>query len=163
MDIPSIDGRRPSIRRDRGVSSTLSTILLIAIVVSLAITVGRGAMFSAETLQQAPQTSFAFEFTNDGTVDELVVKHEGGDTISGGQLEIVITDATPNQANGRHQWTGSSLNGDDRVSTGSSVTLNSTTVGDGSTLDLDDTQLRVVWEADDGSTSAVIARWSASA
>lgn len=108
----------------------------------------------------APQAAFEFHFTNDGGADTLVVEHEYGETVSGDRLRIVVRGALPESADGSYRWTGAELDGESPVDGGSSVTLDPSTVGGNSSLDLDSAIVSVTWVATEGDTSTTVGQWT---
>jgi len=76
-------------RRDRAVSETVSTVLLVAIVVVLAagFVVTGSDVFSPT--EPVPEVSLSVSATGDPAAPNLTVRHEGGDTLSADELEIV--------------------------------------------------------------------------
>ncbi|RLM59627.1 type IV pilin [Halobellus sp. Atlit-31R] len=131
-------------RDDSAVSPVIGVILMVAITVILAAVVGGFVLDLGQGVQQtAPQASFGFDYAND-SVD---VAHESGDAIPATQLNVT-SDTSIDYANST-PFSGT-------VTAGNPATYNLTsgTEWDGETV-------RVVWESEDGSTSATLARSAA--
>jgi len=76
---------------DRGVSPVIGVILMVAITVILAAVIGTFVLGLGDSLQQTPQAQLDAELTDyddDGTEDEVVIHHNGGDAIEWGDITI---------------------------------------------------------------------------
>jgi hypothetical protein len=93
---------------------------------------------SGDTSPTVPNVAWGFEY--DSGAEELTITHEGGDTVEASQLDLVVDAAD--------QTTSSPFEGD--VSAGDSVTVEAPPSA----------VVRVVWTAEDGDSSAVLARWN---
>lgn len=144
----------------RASSSVVASMLQVGLVVIFATGMSAGVWVIFGAPAASPQAAFEFSFTDAQNDDELIVRHDAGNRIQGEQLYIVVSDATPDGATGRYLWSGSELAGEASVTADASVTLNATTIGDGSTLNLDHATVRVVWWLPDRNQSVVLARWS---
>jgi len=77
---------------DRGVSPVIGVILMVAITVILAAVIGTFVLGLGDSLEQAPQAQLDAEW--DSTNSELVISHNGGDSIPDGELEFSFDDGT---------------------------------------------------------------------
>lgn len=107
----------------------------------------------------APQSTFDFDFTNNGSADSLVVEHDYGKAVSGDSLWIVVRRGAPASADGQYRWNGSTIGGNATVRSGSTVRLDPSTIGDGTSLDLDEATVSVVWRTADDAQSATLGEW----
>jgi len=87
---------------DRGVSPVIGVILMVAITVILAAVIGTFVLGLGDSLEQAPQAQIAVEY--DSGSSNILVSHDGGDTIPVGELDIIIdggasSDFSSNAAN----------------------------------------------------------------
>lgn len=79
--------------RPRAASSVLAVVLLVAITVVLASTVGALAL-SIDLLEPAPRTAFDAEV--DAVADRVTVTHRGGDAVDPGRLRVrILVDGAP--------------------------------------------------------------------
>lgn len=127
---------------DRGVTSTVSVVLLIAVGVILASVLGAYAFdaFDRNT-EEAPQVVFEYDY--DGVTDTLTVTHRSGTTPEGFTLHFRTTDGGSVSP---ADWGSES-----EVETGDSIPLSS--------VEPDDTVL-VVWEQPrEGEDTAIIGTW----
>ena len=98
---------------DRAVSPVIGVILMVAITVILAAVIGTFVLGLGDSLGDNQPTA---QLSVDVDVDEedptVTVNHNGGDSIAGGELRVVVSNAT-----------GESVQGDipDRLSVGDSV------------------------------------------
>jgi flagellin-like protein len=156
---------RTTARDDRGASSTLGVVLMVAVVVVVVGAVGLWTVGSFGSLlgPSAPSTSFDVTYNaSDGTVTVLDVGGKRIDAGNTGRLALRLTDASTGRTE-TVSWAN--------ASSGFPVTAGATlTVGDvGSTADTDagasfqfeagDT-VDVVWHANRGGTSVVLASYS---
>ncbi|MFC6941330.1 type IV pilin N-terminal domain-containing protein [Salinirubellus sp. GCM10025818] len=155
------------------VSPVIGVILMVAITVILAAVIGTFVLGLGDQVQStSPQASFNFDYTEDATddSDELVVTHDGGDSIAADRLNATVSGAV-NDAS-----TSVSL-GDDvfpnEITAGTSDTLDNTMFkdstgtakisgnsGDDADLDLSGASVRVVWTSESGENSATLGKWS---
>ena len=92
---------------------------------------------SGGTSSPAPNVAWGFEY--DSGAEEVTITHEGGDTVRGAQLEVVVTT-------------------DDRTTT--SPFEGEVAAGDSVAVDAPpNAVVRVIWEAESGDSGAVLARW----
>lgn len=79
--------------RPRAVSSVLAVVLLVAVTVLLAATVGALAL-STDVLEPAPRT--VFDADVDAAADRVSVTHRGGDPVDPGRLRVrILVDGAP--------------------------------------------------------------------
>jgi hypothetical protein len=92
---------------------------------------------SGGTPSPAPNVAWGFEY--DSAAEEVTITHEGGDTVRGAQLEVVVTT-------------------DDRTTT--NPFEGEVVAGDSVTVDAPpNAVVRIIWEAESGDSGAVLARW----
>ncbi|MFD1597629.1 type IV pilin [Halobellus rarus] len=126
---------------EKAVSPVIGVILMVAITVILAAVIGTFVLNLGQGLNQsAPQASFGFDYAND-SVD---VTHESGDTIDAERLNVTSSVAL----------------------TATTPFADSVGAGDTATYELDSGEwsgetVRVVWESQDGSSSATLSRSTA--
>lgn len=134
---------------------------MVAITVILAAVIGSFVLNLGGSLQQnAPQASYGFDYDagSDGTFsgangeDSVTITHETGDSIEAARLTVSIvgTDATT------LSWSSSSGFGG-TVQAGSTASFTEDSTDDNLAPDDD---VRVVWESEDGSSSATLAESS---
>ena len=148
---------------NRGVSPVIGVILMVAITVILAAVIGTFVLGLGQQVQQtAPQTSFGFDYT-DASPDSLTINHDGGDTVTGSQIAVVISGATgTNNPDGTYDWDGTELGGSSGdVGAGASVVVDDAGINGGAAdLDLSGATIKVVWTSQDGENSATLAEFS---
>ncbi|MGQ4554738.1 type IV pilin [Halobellus sp. GM3] len=129
----------------RAVSPVIGVILMVAITVILAAVIGTFVLNLGQGLQQtAPQASFGFDYNSDTNV---TITHESGDTIDAARLTTSGLDGGSVAWDGHNGLTGT-------VSAGTTAEFNNSVNWTGETV-------RVVWESQDGSTSATLSRSTA--
>jgi flagellin-like protein len=133
---------------DDAVSPVIGVILMVAITVILAAVIGSFVLNLGGSLQDtAPQASFGFDY--DTGANTTTITHQSGDSIEAARLN------TTGFSNGSQEWTtAGSLNDDDSVSAGTSVTFTNGNAWSGETL-------RVVWESQNGENSATLSQSTA--
>jgi flagellin-like protein len=130
---------------ERAVSPVIGVILMVAITVILAAVIGTFVLNLGQGIQQtAPQASFSFDYNSDTNV---TITHETGDTIDAARLTTSGLEAGSVEWDGHNGLTGS-------VSAGTSAEFNNSANWNGETV-------RVVWESEDGSSSATLSRSTA--
>ncbi|EMA29238.1 type IV pilin [Haloarcula japonica] len=151
------------IHDDDAVSPVIGVILMVAITVILAAVIASFVLGLGDQAQQAtPQASFSFEYdssasgsgSNEGM---LTITHDGGDTIQGNEL-FVRGDLADGSS-----WSGStpdidSTNPDDDWDT---AVGGQTEVTAGNSIDAavsSNYDIRVVYETQEGDTSATLAQ-----
>lgn len=145
---------------DRAVSPVIGVILMVAVTVILAATIGAFVLNFGQGLQtNAPQSSFTFEYADDGAGtdnDELTVTYESGEQIDAVALDAAVSGAT-DSSGGAASYTGDLYTSGD-VTAGASDALTASDF-DTATLDLSGATVRVVWSSDDGESST-LQTWS---
>lgn len=140
---------------DRAVSPVIGVILMVAITVILAAVIGTFVLGLGDSLNSAPQATFDFdtEETNDGTIDNITITHNGGDSIDASRLQVT------GGVNGDNpiEFGGGNVSGDDSVSAGDQLVINSTDPGATGITGEEGDVVRVVFTSEDGSSSNVIA------
>ena len=127
---------------DRGVSPVIGVILMVAITVILAAVIGTFVLGLGQNVQaSAPQASFSFDDKSAAGNSEIVVIHDGGDSIEKSQLSVDCGDGS------LKDWTDSGS----EVSAGDSEKCGN--VGSGQTV-------QIIWQSDDGSKSQVLAKYT---
>ena len=125
---------------DRGVSPVIGVILMVAITVILAAVIGAFVLgLGDQASNTAPQASFSFDY-DDEAPGEVIVTHEGGDTIPDGELNVSVSG---DGANGEVEW-----DGDASAGTSQNITGGTAQVPDD--FEEGDT-VRVVWTSGDSS------------
>ena len=149
---------------DDAVSPVIGVILMVAITVILAAVIGTFVLGLGDQVQStSPQASFNFEFTDaGGTDDQVLITHDGGDSISSDQITIVSSenfddpdDASPADT-GSATWTA--LNGGTTtdVSAGSSEAINGSSAAGN---ELNGATVRVTWASGSGDSTATLGKW----
>ncbi|WP_225335928.1 type IV pilin [Halomicrobium urmianum] len=132
---------------DDAVSPVIGVILMVAITVILAAVIATFVLGLGDQVSNtSPQTSFSFDY--DGGDQDLTIIHDGGENIDAGELRVTGANSTDEGA-----WSdsigNSNYGADSVISAG-----NSLTVGVQS-----DQTVRVVWEPQEGGSSATLATW----
>ncbi|WP_336357738.1 type IV pilin N-terminal domain-containing protein [Haloarcula sp. CGMCC 1.6347] len=149
------------IHDDDAVSPVIGVILMVAITVILAAVIASFVLGLGDQAQQAtPQASFSFDYEG-GTERALTITHDGGDSISPKELYVRgsnMDNDTDNGDGNTGQWTSDavdgSLNSDSEVTAGSSARLGDD-ADDGVPSDY---EVRVVYETQEGDSSATLAQ-----
>jgi flagellin-like protein len=138
---------------DDAVSPVIGVILMVAITVILAAVIGTFVLGLGDQVSNtSPTASFTFDFTEGSTTascsshsktnGELDITHDGGDKISGSQLQIA------GNATATNQW--NNCGGGSDVTAGSSITVNAPTDG----------TVRVTWQSSNGDDTATLGKWT---
>jgi len=133
---------------DRAVSPMIGVVLMVAITVTLAATAGVFVLNVGQDEPAVPQTRF--DYTYEEATNELVVRHDGGDTLTtanSGSVEVQLYDNTPGSPPITATGSFSLSSG---ISAGDSVRIADAYRGD---------RVRIVWTAPDGSTTQVISEY----
>jgi flagellin-like protein len=150
---------------DDAVSPVIGVILMVAITVILAAVIATFVLGLGDQITTtSPQASFSFDWDgSSGGTGELDITHSGGDTITSSDLYIRGSTGTGSATLGgnwhEYQSGGSS---DSEITAGNRIT-----VGDGNgaedAADSDevgsDGEVDVVWERQDGDSSATLGSW----
>ena len=135
---------------DDAVSPVIGVILMVAITVILAAVIGTFVLGLGDSVQTtAPNAQFTFNEESNGN---LTMTHDGGQSVNVGNLNVTsngggVLGCQTNSTSGNNSRWG----GDTELTASDTCTL------DGTTGTLDDTTIRITWEADDGSTSSTLA------
>lgn len=133
---------RALVNAEEAVSPVIGVVLIVAITVILAATVGTMALSMGETQDTVPQSDFEFDW--DGGVLEITLS--SGQAIREGRLYAL------REGHGRTAWAGTAtgtVDGDTAVTSGNSWSW-------GTVIDSD--TVRLVY--DDGERSATLAEWN---
>jgi flagellin-like protein len=141
---------------DRAVSPVIGIILMVAITVILAAVIGTFVLGLGDSVQSAPQATFDYETneTNNGTIDQITITHQGGDSIDPARLEVTgavdnSTENVPIQFQGNADTTG------DEFSAGDKLVIDDGD-GDASISGDEGDTVRIVFTAEGGGSSNVI-------
>ena len=154
---------------DDAVSPVIGVILMVAITVILAAVIATFVLGLGDNLSNtAPQASFNFDYsdTDDSTDDVLTITHDGGDSIDVARLTVRLNGMDSDNNDENLQGTASSSWSSDPVQAGSQITVDEqsdiTTSGTftDSTLQLDETTVRVTWTSDSGDQTATLGEFS---
>jgi len=135
---------------DDAVSPVIGVILMVAITVILAAVIGTFVLgLGGQVQDTAPNAQFTWNEESNGN---LTITHDGGQSVDVNNMNVTGDGAgisTQCQTNGgaTDEWSG----GDSELSAGDACTLN------GTTGNLDDTTIRIIWESDEGGTSSTLA------
>jgi flagellin-like protein len=153
---------------DDAVSPVIGVILMVAITVILAAVIGTFVLGLGGSVQQtAPQASFTFDYTeNSGGNDDLIITHDGGDSIEPARLNTTQSGATATVSGGSLRLADNPWAGGGTVEAGTSVEFDETefsaTAGNSVSgdLDLSGATIRVVWNSQNGENTATLAKFS---
>ncbi|MBX0322960.1 type IV pilin N-terminal domain-containing protein [Halomicroarcula sp. F13] len=153
---------------ERGVSPVVGVVLMVAIVVVLAATVGAYlVVFTGEQPSQAPQTAIVADYSErtTGNGEYLNLSFESGDTLDRTKLSLAISGARDSTG------TDATLTGDPlgtqaptSITSGVEISIHAghfSEVGPGEHLDLSEATLRLVWDPKPSTESEtyVVYRW----
>ena len=138
-------------RDEAAVSSVIAVVLMVALTIVLAASVGvfvLGIGQEATSQAGAPNVKYATEYTDKSGTGTLSISVEGGDTVKAQNLEVII--------DGRTAWEDKSVptnafnitkNWPSEIKSGETLTLeaNNTEINDGD-------RLMIVWKTGDTST-----------
>jgi flagellin-like protein len=164
---------------DRAASSVIGVVLLVAITVLVAATVGTFALAKAnQASDPPPEGSFEFDYQKDGDTrqtvpsDNLTVTYTHGESIPAGRINFTFSGAREFNQNGQPEGTNdlyvtTELFGTGTVAAGETETISEDnvqsrsggTLGSLRALDLAKAEVRVYWVAESGERSFVIAEW----
>ncbi|MDG5777020.1 type IV pilin N-terminal domain-containing protein [Haloarculaceae archaeon H-GB2-1] len=157
----------------RAVSPVIGVILMVSITVLLAATTASFVFGLGEQAnkKQAPQAAIGFDYdVESGGTDELSIVSNGGDPVTFGTLEVVVTEASAGTGDPNGRFQATTLADSNRnselvagmqfdISPTSLSRVSSTGVTTGTSLDLSETTVRVVWVGQEGDTSTKLAVW----
>lgn len=147
---------------DSGVSEVIGVVLMVAITVLLAATAATFFIGFNDDTEKTPQAAIQFDY-NDGReggspADELVIKHNGGDTLDADQLTVKVEKAEPASVNDRYDWTTLASGTPSEIKAGHSIRVSDGTVGT-SQLSMDDATVTVSWENPSNGQTFTLSRW----
>ena len=139
---------------DDAVSPVIGVILMVAITVILAAVIGTFVLGLGNQVQStAPQASFSFDQSDSPT--EVTVSHDGGDTISHGNIKVTVNGKTAlaKGGDGDGFWdTGG------KVNAGDSQTIDD--YGNGGNSLTNGQTIKVIWTSDSGENSQVLSEYT---
>ena len=146
----------------RAVSPVIGVILMVAITVILAAVIGTFVLGLGENVNSTPQVTWDFDAedqTNDGTIDNITITHNGGDSIEADRLNV--TGAVENTNGSQFSLvTDGDFSSGDTVTAGNQIMLNSSNSAiTGEEGDV----VRIVYTAEDSSSSNVIGTYELAA
>jgi len=125
---------------DDAVSPVIGVILMVAITVILAAVIASFVLGLGDSTSTTPTASFDFEAVDtndDGTIEEVKITYQSGDTLDESNTEVKGTSTSV--------WDGTG-----EITAGSSVSV-AATGGD---------TVRVVWESDSGDSSSTLGEYT---
>ena len=164
----------------RGASSVIGVVLLVAITVVLASTIAGFVFVTADgsTSTPPPRGAFSFDYAEDGDTrenvpsDNLTITYEGGEDISGLNLNFTLSGAREMNQSGGPEGTDDlyivrGLFKEETVTAGSTEVISENNVESRSGgplgtlrgLDLQKAVVRVYWDKPDAEQSSVITVW----
>lgn len=154
------------IPHDRAVTPVVGIVLLLALTVLLAGTIGAFVSGFSEEPAEAEQPAATFEFEEDissGGSDSITVEHKNGSPILAENLYVKVDDATCSESGtavGRYNIADDLAFPSNEMGTGKTVLVSATQVCSGGDLDLSAATVMVVWENSEG-TSGTYQHWEA--
>lgn len=157
----------------RAVSPVIGVVLMVAIVVILAATVGVFVtQFGDDTEEKAPSIGATVEYdqSTSGTGQSITIEPKSGDNIAVSTLTIAVTGAEavgPGGSTSSVEYTGNALSTvGTELTAGDTLTIDKThfeksgggSLGTDEHLDLSDATVRLIWE-DGPDTSETIFEW----
>ena len=149
---------------DEAVSPVIGVILMVAITVILAAVIGTFVLGLGDQVQStSPQASFNFDFTdNSGSADSLEITHDGGDSITAGNMDVSASDSLAASAGAVSTATSlgwETLDANNAAADDIGAGSTATAYGSDANNDLADDTVRVTWSSSDGSNSATLGKW----
>ena len=132
---------------DDAVSPVIGVILMVAITVILAAVIGTFVLgLGGQVQNNAPSAQFNF---NEESGGDLTITHDGGQSVDVSNINVTdennsIGSNTCQDSNGGNSWSAAEL------SAGDSCTIPTGTFSSDNTV-------RIIWESDEGGTSATLA------
>jgi len=149
MDLTNL---KELLTEDDAVSPVIGVILMVAITVILAAVIASFVLGLGDQAQQAtPQASFSFDYSESDS--NLKITHDGGDSILSDELYVRGTAGGNSNTGVWHNLPSSSPGSGSDVTAGNSVTL-----GTGTDPVPADYDVRVVYETQEGDSSATLAQ-----
>lgn len=148
---------------DTAVSPVISVVLMLAVTITLAAVIGAFVFGFDEPQESTPQVEFDFEeIERPAGNDEVEVTHANGATVQNDHL-FVTTDAGVRDADGspaadnRLSWY--QLAKDDGATRGEALRVSDSVRFETTAADIEDTEVRIVWQTSPDAPSAILARW----
>jgi FlaG/FlaF family flagellin (archaellin) len=149
---------------DTAVSPVISVVLMLGVTITLAAVIGAFVFGFDEPRESAPQVEFDFEKIEQASGnDEVEVTHANGASVQNDHL-FVTTDAGVRDADGspaddnRLSWY--QLAKDDGAKRGDTLTVSDSVRFESTAAEIEDTEVRLVWQTSPDAPSAIIARWT---
>ena len=145
----------------RAVSPVIGVILMVAITVILAAVIGTFVLGLGENVNSTPQVSFDFETneTTTGTIDQITITHNGGDSIDVNRLNVTGGVADIEGSNDKPiAFTDddiSDFTSGDTLSAGDQLLIDSSTTNISINGEEGDV-VRIVYKTEGGGSSSVI-------
>lgn len=147
---------------ETAVSPVIGVILMVAITVILSAVIGTFALGLGTTQDTAPQSTWEKRYTS-GSSDMLELTQQSGDSMEPDRLNIVVSGANcPSGTLESPKNLGTDYGVTGTVSSGTSVTVDSSHFCSSGDIDLKPATVRLVWEdedTDDQADSATLATW----
>lgn len=149
---------------EAAVSPVISVVLLLAVTITLAAVVGAFVFGFDEPRESAPQVEFDFEQLErpPSGHDEVEITHANGASVQNDHLYVTTdegvrdTDGSP-ASTGRLSWF--QLANDDGATRGDALTVGDSTRFETEATEIEDVEVRLVWQPRPDAPSAVLARW----
>ncbi|WP_324756169.1 type IV pilin N-terminal domain-containing protein [Haloarcula montana] len=153
---------------ERGVSTVIGVVLMVAIVVILAAVVGTFVLnIGQQQPQNAPQTAIVADYSKETSPngEYLNLSVGSGETLQRNELSVTVSDVKDSSGNDV-SLTGNPIQtqAPTEISSGTEISINAkqfSGVGSGEHLDLSEATLRIVWEpaTSEETNTYVIYRW----
>lgn len=150
-----------SAQSERAVSNAVGIAVLFAVTIFVAGVAGVVVIgYDIEDVTtDNPQASFEYDFEFDPHgPDSLTITHQDGDGLPGEQVRVEIEDTSDPDADGIYRWF--ELGGPEEITPGASIIINSATLDTDEEIDLDEAEVRLVVEAEDGSQTYRVGTWT---
>lgn len=149
---------------EAAVSPVISVVLMVAVTVTLAAVVGAFVFGFDEPKESAPQAEFDFEQLErpPSDHDEVEITHANGASVRNDNL-FVVTDKGVRDADGapasddRLSWF--QFAEDEGAKRGAALTVGDSTRFETGATEIENTEVRLVWQPSPDAPSAVLARW----
>jgi flagellin-like protein len=143
---------------DDAVSPVIGVILMVAITVILAAVIGTFVLGLGQNVQKSsPTASISFDQSGDvsNSDAEVTISHDGGDPLNKDNIDIIVNGSNPDPGNAVKFWANNATE-DKKITAGETITVADSDTGDklgpGATV-------KVVWTADGGESSNVLAEY----
>jgi FlaG/FlaF family flagellin (archaellin) len=148
---------------ETAVSTVVSVVLMVAVTVTLAAVIGAFVFGFDEPQETAPQVEFEFEKIDQPSGhDEVVVTHANGESVQNTNL-YVTSDEGVRDADGspssdtRFSWYR--LAEDDGAEQGAALRVDDSLRFETQASDIENVEVRLIWQPSPDAPSAIIARW----